>query len=307
MKRLILFVVCAVLVPYIAFADLTIYFLDVGQGDSIIIECDGEAMIIDGGLKGQSDKIHAFIEKKNLTRFKYVVATHPDNDHVGGLPAVFSAASVDYVFSPVKDDDAPRFQTFKQAAKDKKNKIVVPYNNNDRDYSLGNAKVIFFNSEKEKKSVARTIGNWFGNIFANDEPNENKENNDISLVVKIIYGETSFLFTGDIEKDAEKRLINEGIDLQADVLKVAHHGSETSSTDDFLNRVNPQYAIISCGKGYGHPKQETLTKLSKLSGLKALYRTDLQGDITCHSDGKTITFDEPERNTQQDVFKAPQQ
>ena len=294
------------LIPCIALADLTVYFLDVGQGDCAIIECDGEVMIIDGGLKGKSDKIHTVIDEKHFTRFKYMVATHPDNDHIGGLPAVLESASVEYIFSPVKDDDAPRFQTLKQKASEKKNKIVIPYNNNDREYSLGGATVIFYNSEREKKSVARSIGDWFGNIFANDEPNEDKENNDISLVVKIIYGETSFLFTGDIEKDAEKRLLEADIDLSADVLKVAHHGSDTSSTDAFLSSVNPQYAVISCGKGYGHPKQDTLTKLRKLADLKSLYRTDLQGDITCHSDGKNISFDEPKKKTQEDLFKAPQ-
>ena len=297
--------VAFLLVPCIAMADLTVCFLDVGQGDCAIIECDGETMIIDGGLPGQSDKIHAVLEEKHLSRFKYMVATHPDNDHIGGLPAVLEYASVEYVFSPVKDDEAPRFQTLKNKIKEKKSKIMIPYNN-DQEYFLGDAKIIFFNSGREKKGVTRSVGDWFGSIFAKNKPNEDKANNDISLVVKITYGETSFLFTGDIEKDAERRLLDEGADLHADVLKVAHHGSSSSSTDDFLSSVNPQYAIISCGKGYGHPNQDTLTKLSKLADLKSLYRTDLQGNITCHSDGKTITFDEPEKKTQEDVFKAPQ-
>ena len=305
MKRFVTLLICFILLPCFAFADLEVYFLDVGQGDSAIIVCDGEAMIIDGGLPGQSSKIYAYIhDTLHLERILYMVATHPDNDHIGGLPAVFQAAKkVTKLFSPVDEDESPFFQTLVESAK--KTTIKIPYDRNEE--SLGRATITFYNSGRKKKGIVRYIWNMITSIIRRDDPEENKENNDISLVVKIVYGETSFLFTGDIEKDAEERLINSpDVDLKADVLKVAHHGSNTSNSPEFLAKVNPKYAVISCGKGnrYGHPNQETLDELSH-QNIEELYRTDLQGTIICRSDGHSIQF-ETEKTAQSNVYKAPE-
>ena len=303
MKRLLILLICILLLPCIAFADLAVYFLDVGQGDSAIIVCDGEAMIIDGGLPGQSDKVYTYIKDTlHLNRITYLVATHPDNDHIGGLPAVFRAAKVSCVYSPVKEDDSPFFPELKSKAEEQRLKLKVPYDKEKE--NLGKATVYFYNSERKKKSVFRSAIDSIKSIFLRDDPEEYKENNDISLVVKIVYGDTSFLFTGDIEKEAEDRLIGSGVDLGADVLKVSHHGSNSSSSIDFLAKVMPKYAVISCGKGnrYGHPNQETLNELKQEN--VELYRTDLQGTIICRSDGHNILF-EIEKTAQSDVFKAP--
>lgn len=315
MRKTIALLILVVLVPCTALADLTVYFLDVGQGDCAVIECDGEIMIIDGGLPGQSQKIYSFLTNElDFDRFVYMVATHPDNDHIGGLPAVFEAANkinkqVKYVYSPLKEFDSPRFTDLKNKADQYNLKIKVPYDEEEK--TLGSATVVFYNCGRERKGVVRTAADWFKSVFHRDDPEEDKENNDISLVVKIIYKDTSFLFTGDIEEDAEKRLINSGYDLSADVLKIAHHGSKYSSSVDFLQKVAPSYAVISCGKGnrYKHPHQKTLTDLMNLKSPQnqalQLYRTDMQGMITCRSDGQSISF-ETEKTATGDLFTAPE-
>ena len=313
MKRFasILLVLCMALVfhlllPDIAMADLTVYYLDVGQGDAAIIVCDGEAMIIDGGLPGQSDKIFTYVQDRlHIDHFIYMIATHPDNDHIGGLPAVFTAVRnkkypIEIIYSPVKEDESPRFGKLKEKADEYHVKIQIPHDG-DKKY-LGEATVLFYNCGHTKKTIVRSMVDTFKSFFhRDDDPEEKKENNAISLVVKIIYGETTFLFTGDIEKDTEQTLISSGFDLKADVLKVAHHGSSSSSSYDFLTEISPKYAVISCGEGnsYGHPEQATLDELKGMD--IELYRTDLQGTIICHSDGHTITF-ETEKTAKSNVF-----
>ena len=297
------------LIPWAALADLTVYFLDVGQGDCAIIECDGDAMIIDGGLPGQSNKVYSFIRNDlHYSQFLYVVATHPDNDHIGGLPSVFNAVKDDqkkvkYLYSPVKESDASRFGDLKNKAEENHLKIRVPYDEEELD--LGSAKVTFYNCSREKKNLAHVTTDWIKSIFQRDDPEEDEGNNNMSLVVKIQYGETVFLFAGDIETEAEADLKSLGEKLQADVIKIAHHGSNSSSSTDFLTMVNPKYAVISCGQGnrYGHPNQETLNEL-KQKDIE-LYRTDMQGTIICHSDGHTITF-EPKKTANGDLFTAPE-
>lgn len=312
MKKLFILILCVLLIPCAALAELTVYFLDVGQGDCAIIECDGEAMIIDGGLPGQSSKVYSFIESKSaiFTSFEFMIATHPDNDHIGGLPAAIQAAAknlkkkVNTIYSPVKEHDSPRFADLQKLADENHAKIKIPY---DKDtINLGKAKVTFYNCSHEKKNVVRSAFDWVKSRFRRDDPEEDKENNDMSLVVKIVYGDTSFLFTGDIETDAESRLLSNGIDLNADVLKIAHHGSSSSSSSSFLEKVNPKYAVISCGKGnrYKHPHQQTLDELKNRS--IDLYRTDLQGMITCHSDGHHVTFETEKKANSSLLFTSPE-
>lgn len=307
MKKLFILILCVLLIPCAALAELTVYFLDVGQGDCAIIECDGEAMIIDGGLPGQSSKVYSFIKDFPSKRFLYMVATHPDNDHIGGLPGALNAfkdsgIKLEKIFSPVTEHDSPRFLDLKNHAEKNGLKIKIPYDN--QKYYLGNAEVTFYNCNHKKKNVVRSAVDWVKSHLKRDDPEEDKENNDMSLVVKIVYGDTSFLFTGDIETDAENRLISDGIDLNVDVLKVAHHGSKTSSSHSFLEKVNPKYAVISCGKSnrFHHPHQQTLDELQNIK----LYRTDLQGMITCHSDGHNITFETEKTVSSNLLFISPE-
>ena len=304
MKRVIGILLLILLVPYLAFADLTVHFLDVGQGDSAIIICDREAMIIDGGLPGQSDKIFAYLQNDlHQSDLKYVIATHPDQDHIGGLSAVLQEEfNVHSIYSPVTEYDSKPFHNLLKNAEKQRIKIKVPYNNDP--VKLGGATVTIYNVGKERKNIVRSIVDKVASFLSRDEPEEIAANNDMSLVVKIEYGEVSFLFTGDIEKEAEKRLLDSG--LRADVLKVAHHGSEGSSSAEFLDMVNPTYAVISCGKNnvYKHPSAKTLNTLQSMD--IRFFRTDLQGDIIFKTDGKDIEFKTKENAKLEDLNKAPQ-
>ena len=304
MKRIICLFLIISLTPCLALADLTVHFLDVGQGDSAIIICDGQAMIIDGGLPNQSDKISSYLQNNlHQSELKYVIATHPDKDHIGGLPAVLQEEfNVQNIYSPVTEYDSDPFNGLLKYAEKQRIKIKVPYNNDP--VKLGGATVTIYNVGKERKNIVRSIGDKVASFFRRDEPEEIPANNDMSLVVKIEYGEVSFLFTGDIEKEAEKRLLDSG--LRADVLKVAHHGSEGSSSAEFLDMVNPKYAIISSGKDnkYKHPSAATLKALQDRD--IALFRTDLQGHITVDTDGKIITVTTEKTAKQDELFKAPQ-
>ena len=310
MRKIVALVLVLVLIPCIALADLTVYFLDVGQGDCAIIECDGKAMIIDGGLPGKSDHVYDFFTKHlAYEELLYMVATHPDNDHIGGLPGALNAAkklnkTFKYIYSPVKEYDSVRFDDLRNAAKEQHLKIQIPYD--EQTYELGHATVRFYNCGREKKNVVRRVIDRVKEWFLRDNPEEDQENNNMSLVVKITYGETAFLFTGDIEADAESSLINSSYDLHADVLKIPHHGSVKSSSSAFLEKVSPKYAVISCGEGnkFKHPDQRALDDIRRQDSEIKLYRTDLQGRITFRSDGHTITVN-TERTAQSDLFTAP--
>ncbi len=268
-KRLLSFLCIAVAVflsPVSSNADIEVYFLDVGQGDCAIITADGENMIIDGGPGSQSDKVYSYIlNTLKLDGFKYMVATHPHEDHIGGLSAALIAVPVDTVLTPVLEWDSKAFRSMMQYADMRECRILVPYDGDM--FPLG-------------KGMVTVLLCW-------PEAVEYSSANDMSIVLRIDYGERSFLFTGDAEAYAEYMLVDAG-GIEADVLKVAHHGSSTSCTEEFLSAVKPQYAVISCGKDniYGHPKQETLDRLTKFN--VTVLRTDLLGSVIFSSDGIAI-------------------
>ena len=284
LKKLLFIILCLVILPQFASADLKVYFLDVGQGDSAIITCDGETMIIDGGLPGASDTVFTYIKNElSLDHIDYMVATHPDDDHVGGLPAVYNAVNrVDYLLTPVKElEGSNRLKMLIDKANENGTIIKIPYEEDT--YFLGGATVEILHCWPEAGL---------------------KRKNDMSICLRIDYGETSFLFMGDAEEYSEDMMIAANYLLEADVIKISHHGSSGSSSLRFLEAVNPKYAVISCGKNnaYGHPNQDTLNTLKNKS--IELYRTDLQGTIICTSDGRTIQFS-TKRSTQEDLFLAP--
>ena len=235
-------------------------------------------MVIDGGPGSESYMISMIVHRK-LSQIKYLVATHPHEDHVGGLASVLTAAPVDLILSPVLDWDTLVFKNMLKYAEAQGTPIVVPYEGDE--YSLGGATITILHCWPEAWTV-----------------------NDMSIVLRIDYGNTSVLFTGDAETMSEYMMVDSDLPLKADVLKVGHHGSNSSSSFEFLDAVSPQYAVISCGYGniYGHPNRETLYSLKRLG--VTLFRTDMQGMITMHSDGENITF-ETERTTKRDVFAAP--
>ena len=242
----------------------SVHFIDVGQADAALVECDGHYMLIDGGNKADSSKIYSILKKDDITHLDIVVGTHAHEDHIGGIPGAFNYADADLTLCATGDYSSDAFDDFKKYADQKGGGIVIPTVGDT--YSLGSASI-------------KILGVNGGN-----------NTNDTSIVLMITYGETKFLFTGDAEREAEQAILESGADLSATVLKVGHHGSNTSTTYPFLREIMPAYAVISVGAGnsYGHPSEDTLSRLRD-ADVK-VYRTDLQGDIKCSSDGKTVTF-----------------
>ena len=243
----------------------TAYFIDVGQADSTLIVCDGAAMLIDGGNAADSDLIYTFLRNHGVMHLDYIIATHAHEDHVGGLAGALNFATAGMALCPVTEYDTRAFNSFAKYLDDQGVSIAIPDHGDS--FMLGSAKV----------SVLGPVKPTGGH-------------NDMSLVIRIVYGNTSFLFTGDAERAAEQDILEAGYDVSATVYHVGHHGSDTSTTYPFLREIMPQYAIISCGKNnpYGHPHENTLSRLHDADVL--VYRTDMQGTITCVSDGSSVRF-----------------
>ena len=249
---------------------LTVTFLDVGQGDAAVLQCGGQTMMIDGGKAKASSYIYSWLKKNQISYLDVMVATHTDADHIGGLPGALNYAKVGTAYCPVTSGTTKTFQSFVRYLKKQGKSITVPEAGDE--FSLGGAQV---------------------RILGPTDPLA--EGNNSSIVLKVTFGDTSFLFTGDAEREEEQELLESGYDLESTVLKVGHHGSDTSTSYLFLRTVNPQYAVISVGADntYGHPTEAVLSRLRD-ADVKTC-RTDLQGTITAVSDGKKVTF-QTERN-----------
>ena len=242
---------------------LYVHYIDVGQGDSELVCCNGEYMLIDAGEPDASDAVLEYLDALGIDRLNYLVCTHGHSDHCGGLDAVVESLGVETVFTSPDAGDSPSYEIFTDAVYDAGLELTVPVLGES--YRLGEASFSF-------------IG-----------PLEDYDNlNDDSLVMRLEYGDTSFLFTGDMTSKAEKDLINDGADLRCDVLKVGHHGSSGSSCYQFLYEAQPGSGVISCEKGnsYGHPHEETLSRLNDAD--VTVYRTDLEGSIVIFSDGMKV-------------------
>ncbi len=267
MRKVLTVFLVLLLLPAIALADLEVYFLDVGQGDCAVVLCDGEAMVIDGGPRTSAGMVYRYIrEILGLRHIDYVISTHPHADHVYGLSSVLNAAPADLLLSPVREWDSKAFEYMLKYAAKQGTPLAVPAVGDT--LRLGGAVVTVLHCWPEAVSESRT--------------------NDASIVLRIDYGKTSFLFTGDAEDWSEYMMLDAGVSLKADVLKVSHHGSGTASTKPFLEAVQPSWAVISVGKSneYGHPHRQVLERLEKI-GAKTL-RTDEQGTIAFRSDGDRL-------------------
>ena len=246
--------------------ELRVSFIDVGQGDSEFIELpNGETMLIDAGTNETGKNVVDYIKSLGYTSINYVVGTHPHEDHIGGLDDVIKTFDIGSIYMPKITADTKTFEDVLDAA-ESKNLMI----------NTAKSGVSIMDTEDlSVKFLAPTLDSY-------------ENTNDYSAVVKVVYGDTSYLFTGDAEEFSENLITD---DVKADVLKVGHHGSSTSTSTEFLKKVSPSSAVISCGKGnsYGHPHSETLQKLADMG--TAVYRTDELGTIVSVSDGKTITFD----------------
>jgi len=245
---------------------LKVVFFDVGQGDSIFIETPKKTQIlIDGGPSGRVvEKLGNELPFSDRS-IDLVIATHPDSDHISGLVEVLKSYQVDSVATTGVKGSTAEFDEFVfEVEKNKANKIIL------------------------KKRQKISIGNLFIYVLAPLEDFEGKtvkDYNTSSLVLKAVYGNNSFLLTGDASVSIEKKLIEEGSDVLSQVLKIGHHGSKTSTSDLFLEKVSPEIAVIQVGKDnrYGHPSPEVLERLEKYGII--ISRTDQQGDIKFFSNG----------------------
>lgn len=246
---------------------LHVYYLDVGQGDSIYIKTPaGDDILIDGGNNDQGQRLVQYLHNLHVDDIEVMIGTHPDADHVGGLDDVLKNFKVKNVYLPKVSHNTKTFEDLLRAIK--KQGLSV---------KTAKAGVALPLQGADAKFVGPVKDNY-------------KELNDYSAVVHLTYGKNAFLFTGDAEYPSEKDMIDDRQDLKSDVLKVGHHGSSSSTSVPFLRAVQPKYAVISVGKDnkYHHPTQKTLNKLNK--DHIQIFRTDEQGTVEATSDGKQITF-----------------
>lgn len=246
-------------------SSLEVHFIDVGQADAILVICDGQTMLIDGGNRADSNLMYSYLQKHNITHLNYVIGTHAHEDHIGGIAGALQYATVDTVYCPTRSYSTQAFKNFVNSVNNRGASIQIP--------TIG---------------LTFKVGSAVCTILAVNTSNEDL--NNTSIVMRMVYGENSFLFTGDAEDVVEKKLLDSGVTLKSDVLKVGHHGSNSSTTYSFLREVMPEYAVICVGSDntYGHPTSNTLSRLRDAD--VTTFRTDKQGDIICRSDGKTLTF-----------------
>lgn len=253
-----------------------IWYLDVGQADSMLLQLpngnEWEYVLIDAGTGQTEEALVSWLQEQGVTDITAVIATHPHEDHIGGMDAVLEAIPVESLYMPeVKESLTPTTRCYEQmldAAEAQQVQAVK-----------GQSRVTVYEEDGVKLEL---VG---------PEPQKEYDDlNEYSLVAKLTVGGKSFLFTGDSSEQAEADMIEAGEDLKADVLKIGHHGSSTATTKAFLQAVNPQVAVISCGKdnSYGHPHEETMQRLQEKA--MTIYRTDEDGTILATCDGTSIEW-----------------
>ncbi|MBU3158290.1 MBL fold metallo-hydrolase [Clostridium frigoris] len=245
--------------------NMVTHFIDVGQGDCTLIQVNNKNLLIDSGTSDSKQKLIRYLKKNNITKLDYIVATHPHADHIGGMASIIKNFEIGEFWAPKALESTGVFNDMIDALRAKNLKIKIASPNTS--LNLGpNTTCIMLSPNKTT----------YDNL------------NNYSCTLKISYKNSTYLFTGDIETQAEDELMANNYDLSAQILKVAHHGSKSSSSEGFLDKVSPKISIISCGidNDYGHPNKEILDRLKKLNCI--VYRTDLAKTIVLISDGTKI-------------------
>lgn len=247
--------------------DMQVHFIDVGQGDAALITCGEHAMLFDAGGNDKGTLLQFYLMKQGIRQLDYVIGSHPEADHIGGMDVILLKYNCDKVMLPDVKMDTATYQDVLNVMQCKNYKITIP-----------------------KVGETYQLGEAFFTIIAPNREDYGDNMNNYSIGIKLVHGENVFIFTGDAETQAEEDMLKNGIPLDANVLKVGHHGSCDASSREFMKAVSPEYAVISCGKGneYGHPHKETLDILEDMGA--EIFRTDEQGSIIALSDGKTIVW-----------------
>lgn len=252
--------------PLYSEKDFLVHYIDVGQGDSILIQINNKNLLIDAGPRNSSAKLKSYLLNQGVKRLDYVVATHPHEDHIGGMAEVISRFDITQFYAPKVTSDTNTFDNMVNALKRKGLKISIA-----------------------KNGVILNLGNEVLCEMLAPVNGEYEDLNNYSAVIKITHGQNKFIFTGDAENISEDQMLKEKVDLTANVIKIGHHGSYSSSSEEFLDSVNAHIAVISSGaiNDYGHPHQSTLSELKKRK--ITVYRTDEVGDILLISNDKGLT------------------
>lgn len=256
-------------------AGLIVHYIDVGQGDSTLLQSDGKFALIDGGEYSESTGLISYLSSQGVEELEFIISTHPHSDHCGSLADVIRNFDTKTLICPAVESDTSAWEYTMDAADER----GVSYTN-------------------PTPGDKFTVGSTTVTVFSPAADAEYEDLNDYSIVCKAEYKDTAFLFTGDATKEVETSLLESGFDLSADILKCGHHGSYTSSSKKFIEAVNPSAAIISCGENneYGHPHQDTLDTLAQRN--IPVYRTDTEGTIVVSSNGEKVYVSTAEIATQ---------
>lgn len=251
--------------------DVTVHFIDVGQADCALIVTPESTVLIDSGEKGTVSAVISYIEKRGITRLDYVIGTHPHSDHMGAMAEILTAFEIgEFIMPEVAEDSVPTTAFYGKLLDVIENQSInAVYAETGRTISL---------CEGAELRIIGPLDSGYASL------------NDYSIIAKLVCGEVSFLFTGDMENLTESELLANGTDVSADILKVGHHGSSSSSGSEFIAAVSPSFAVISVGQNnsYGHPSQSVLDRLADF-GCKILSTLDC-GDIVFATDGITIDY-----------------
>ncbi|MFA9399232.1 MAG: ComEC/Rec2 family competence protein [Clostridiaceae bacterium] len=265
-KYLILIILCIILTSCNkSNNNLYVHFIDVGEGDCILVSLNGKNMLIDTGPLESYNKTISYLKKQDISNINYLILTHPHDDHIGNASLIINKLNINKIYAPYITVDSDAFTSLTSSAK--KNNIHITKCKSYKKISFGKKAYI------EILSPGKDL---YDNI------------NNYSIVIKLTYNKTSFLLMGDAEEEIENDIINSGYNIQSNVIKLGHHGSNTSSTENFLNLVDPDICIICCGENntYNHPSDDVISRIKKTNSI--IYRTDVNGDIVLVSNGVNI-------------------